>query len=306
MAKNKERYGVVDIGSNTMRFNVYNIYGDKFKVISSKKTFAGLSSYVEDNLMTQAGIDKISKVLKKFNSLGEELNVEKMYIFATAAIRNISNSAEVLDEVRDKTGLNLTLLSGRMEGFCDFLGVKLENNIEHGYILDIGGGSTELIYVSDGEYVDSISIDDGSLSIYKKFVSGILPTEEEYRNIEKYVLQKITSQGYPKIEGELLYGVGGTIRATGNISQEYFHLSTNKFVTLEQVDELINLMIKNDSKLIHTILQVTPERIHTQVCGMIVLKNMMKLLGINDISICKNGVREGYLYLKQKEIDHAK
>lgn len=300
--EDNKMYGVIDIGSNTVRFNIYKDNKNKYRVVSGKKTFAGLSSYVEDNLMTEAGINKVIKILNKFKKTISDLNIKEYYIFATAAIRNVDNSTDVLSRIREETGLDVTLLSGKMEGFCDFLGLSIDIDIEEGYIIDIGGGSTEIILVNQSEYVDSVSIPEGSLSLFKKYVSGVIPTMENYYEIESHITKLLKDYPIPMVKTVNLYGIGGTVRATGNISQEFFSKYTNRHINLNEVDELIVRFIKNDPRLLRTTLQVTPERIHTQVPGMIILKRVMRMFNIGEIDISKNGVKEGYLYLKQKEI----
>lgn len=296
-----KKYGVVDIGSNTIRFNIYKDNGKTFKVISSKKTFAGLSSYVEDDKLQASGIKKIIKNLKKFKDIASELMVDEMYIFATASIRNVKNHKEVLEQVKNETSISIDLVSGEKEGYCGFLGVSQEKDIDSGYIIDIGGGSTEIISFKKGKYQSSISMPLGSLSTYRKFVGDIIPTHDEEKNIIAYVeemLAKFDSDIY-KIKDASLYGIGGTIRASGNIAQEYLDLSDNKIIATEDVKVLISQSIDKNSNLLKTSLKVAPERIHTQVPGMIILSECMKYLDINTIQICKNGVREGYLFLEK-------
>ncbi|MDO5040719.1 MAG: hypothetical protein Q4D95_01370 [Peptoniphilus sp.] len=295
-------YGIVDIGSNTIRFNIYNDNKGKYRVVSSKKTFAGLSSYVEDNKMTEEGIKKVVKILNKFKKTIEDLSIDEYYIFATAAIRNVENSTYVLSRIRKETNLDLTLLSGKMEGFCDFLGVKADIDIKDGYILDIGGGSTEIILVQGGEYIDSISLPEGSLSLFKKNVRGIVPSLNEYYSMQYQVSNLLMECPIPVVNTRNMYGVGGTIRAAGNITQELHSKDNNKNITLNEVEDLTLRLIKQDRETLRVTLQVTPERIHTQVPGMVILTEVMKMFNIGEVEISKNGVREGYLYLKQKEI----
>lgn len=306
MSTEIRKYAVIDIGSNTIRFNIYKMNKKKYKTISTKKTFAGLSSYVEDDIMSDFGINKAIKILKKYKKIMNEFEIEDYFVFATAAIRNAKNSKDIIKRLEDETSFKLDLLSGKMEGFCDYHGLLMERDIkgEDAYIVDIGGGSTEIIYIKDGEYVDSISLPEGSLSIYKKNVASIIPTFEESYIIEEQVTKLLKE--YPiKIEKvDKLYGIGGTIRASGNISQEFYGKDTNKHVSDQELEKLILGFINNDPNLLKKTLQIVPERIHTQVTGMLILRRVLKLLDIKDIDISKNGVREGYLNLKLKEISY--
>ncbi|WBW49836.1 hypothetical protein O6R05_07490 [Peptoniphilus equinus] len=296
-----KKYGVVDIGSNTIRFNIYRDNSKSYKVISSKKTFAGLSSYVDDegNLDPQ-GIKKIKKNINKFQDIAEEFGVDEMYIFATASVRNVNNAAQILKTIKAETGVTIDLLSGEAEGEAGFYGVKLSTELDRGYILDIGGGSTEIISFKDGAYSSSISLPIGSLSSYKTFVTGIVPTKEEVQQIRAYIRGAllIEDRRIAKITDAKLYGIGGTIRATGNIGEEYT-AHTDRCTDRATVEELITGLVNQDKDLIRCTLKVTPERIHTQVPGMVLLSECMNYLGMDTIEISKNGVREGYLYLQK-------
>jgi exopolyphosphatase/guanosine-5'-triphosphate,3'-diphosphate pyrophosphatase len=306
MSINERKYAVIDIGSNTIRFNIYKMNKKNYKTISTKKTFAGLSSYVENDVMNEFGVNKLIKVLKKYQKIINEFEIEDYFVFATAAVRNAKNSDDILKRVEKETSLKPHLLSGKMEGFCDYYGLLMERDIdgEDAYIVDIGGGSTEIIYIKDGEYIDSISIPEGSLSLYKKNVASIIPTFEESYIIEEQVTRLLKEYPINIEKVDKLYGIGGTIRASGNIAQEFYKKDSNKHVSDEELEKLILGYINNDPNLLKTTLQVVPERIHTQVTGMLILRRVLKLLGIKDIDISKNGVREGYLNIKLKGISY--
>ncbi|MGO1580548.1 MAG: Ppx/GppA phosphatase family protein [Peptoniphilaceae bacterium] len=296
------RFGVIDIGSNTIRFNMYREQKKKYKVISSKKTFAGLSSYVEEDELSKAGIKKVIKILKKFKGIIEEFDLDETYIFATAAIRNVSNSKEVVEEIKEATGLDINVLSGELESYCDFLGASLEKDIEEGYIIDIGGGSTEIILINKGKYNDSVSIKEGSLSLFKKFVSEIIPSPQEVDSMRYYIANILNDYPIPVYKTNNFYGIGGTVRASGNIAQEVFEKDTNKHIYVTDAQNLIEKFVNRDSKTLHKALQVSPDRIHTQVPGMIILDEIMRRLNMGEVEICKNGAREGYIYLRREEM----
>ncbi len=296
-----DRYAVIDIGSNTVRFNIYKQTSKSYKSIFNKKNFAGLRSYVVDNMMSEAGVSKLIKILSKFDKIISDLGVKEKYIFATASIRNIENSDYVLRKVKKETGLKVELLSGEQECYCDYLGVRDEVIVESGYIVDIGGGSAEIILIKDGGYYKGVSIPEGSLSLYTKFVSGVIPTGEECKTMINHVRKILKENEMAKLSTEDVYGIGGTVRACGNIVQEVYDKEDNKSADILQIKEIISKYIDGDQVVIKKSLQVTPERIHTQVPGMIILSELMMYYGLKNLTVCKNGVREGYLYYRRKD-----
>ena len=88
-------YAVIDIGSTTIRMAIYEILDNKLNLIHKRKYTVGLASYVKDNVMEQAGIDKACEILNSFKSFLTSFNIENVSAFTTAALRNAQNSKEL-------------------------------------------------------------------------------------------------------------------------------------------------------------------------------------------------------------------
>ena len=108
-------YTIVDVGSNTIRMNVYDIRDDKLRLLFSKKATAGLASYVKDKRMSAAGVDRVVEVLEDFQETLANLNIPEMHVCATASLRNVENSSEAVAEIERRTGVHVQVLSGREE-----------------------------------------------------------------------------------------------------------------------------------------------------------------------------------------------
>ena len=146
-------YAIIDIGSNTIRLNVYQVEEDGaiHSIFQSKET-AGLAGYVrEDGSMSREGLDRAADALLRFRSILDALHIENRAVFATASLRNITNSEEAVFQLQERTGLMIRLLSGREEAILDYVGATsgMEER-EQGMVLDIGGGSTEWVCFSQG------------------------------------------------------------------------------------------------------------------------------------------------------------
>lgn len=108
-------YAIIDIGSNTIRLNVYQVEEDGaiHSIFQSKET-AGLAGYVqEDGSMSREGLDRAADALLRFRSILDALHIENRAVFATASLRNITNSEEAVFQLQERTGLMIRLLSGR-------------------------------------------------------------------------------------------------------------------------------------------------------------------------------------------------
>jgi exopolyphosphatase/guanosine-5'-triphosphate,3'-diphosphate pyrophosphatase len=290
-------YAVIDIGSNTIRLSVYDIHDREIKPMFNRKKMSALISYVDENgCMTDQGIQKAVSVLSGFKKIIENTNIEHVYPFATASFRNIRNRKRVLAEIKENTGYDIDVISGEEEGICGFVGSAYHVELDSGLLVDIGGGSTELVFYKDRKICSAYSIPMGSLSLFANFVSGLIPTKDESHMIKKYVREQLkTVEPLRGVPSAILCGVGGTSRAACKLVNDYFDLPlSNRSMGPDQMKRLVKSFY-HEADGIDRILRVVPERIHTIIPGMLLLRTIAKYYGCEKIIVSEYGVREGYL-----------
>ena len=296
-------YAIVDVGSNTVRLNIYKLEYGNLSLVLNKKESVGLASYVKNGQMMPSGINRVSQVLLDFKTLLDDLQIENVNVFATAALRNAKNSKAAVAEVEKRAGVKVQVISGETEAELDFIGASHAVEVTDGLLVDIGGGSTELVPYKKGKMKEAISIPLGSLNTRDKFVSGILPDKAERKAIKKAVLSEIDK--YPDIaKGNypIICGVGGTCRAANKLNIDMFRLplenSTIKFPNLKRMIRILENKEK-DAVSVETLdimLRVVPDRVRTLLPGMIVLETIAKHFGTEAIEVTNAGVRDGFLY----------
>lgn len=296
-------YGIVDVGSNTVRMNIYKVEGDKMGVVLSKKEAVGLASYVKNGIMTAEGINRVCEVLADFRTLARDLAIEKFYVFATAALRNCSNSLTAVDEIMERTGIDVHVISGESEAELDFVGASKSTELKDGLLIDIGGGSTELVVYRKGVIRKKISLPLGSLNTYDQFVANLLPNRRERKAIKQAVLNELNkdpdlSHGkYP-----VVCGVGGTARAAARLNNNLFQLPVkNMRIKAPNIKKMIKLFENEEGESIpvetmEVLLKLVPDRARTIVPGMIVLNTLLKHFDTEWIEVTRAGARDGYLY----------
>ncbi len=290
------RYAIVDIGSNTIRMNVYDIQDNVISQMFSKKTVAGLSSYITDGNLTPKGIQKASKILSSYRKIAELLGAEKFLPFATASLRNISNAQAAVDAINQTTGVSIDLVPGRLEAIYGYQGLVLGNKVDSGVLFDIGGGSTEVIHILDGEVQRAESIPLGSLNVFTTLMKGLTPTKKETAKIKAAVHSYLDAAGISKDRHyPVIYGIGGTARACGNVCQEYLGLPNHRVIPYQALRTLIRALCNDDKYALRTLLQIVPERIHTLTPGMLIIQTLCDRFSAEEIRVGKNGVREGYM-----------
>lgn len=295
--KSIEKCAIIDIGSNTIRMNIYEVDDGAINKLLSKKKMLGMSNYVEDDKLTDKGIKKCIKVLADYKDALEKMHIEEIYPFGTAGIRNIKNSDEVIQRIADSTSIKIDLISGESEADCVYRGVSSIYDATNCGIVDIGGGSTEIIIVEDGNVKNEISMPIGSLNLHHSYINTtIFPQKDEVKEIKRHIRSVMNDYKIFKLpKGMKFYGVGGSIRAAGEIAEEYFGLDDDEHFSKEHVKGIIDKIMEKDTEILRVMLKECPDRIHTQTPGMLILNELMKELKIDSISVSAAGVREGYI-----------
>ncbi len=291
---------IIDLGSNTVRLSIYEWKNSSFTHLMSKKEMVGLASYIDNKKMSEDGILKACKTIKRFQSILSGFHIEDVHVFATAPLRNITNTQEIIERIYEECHIRVDAISGEEEARLDFFGAKSTIEDESGLIIDIGGGSTEVVYYEDGAIIQAVSINEGSLSLFHKYVEGLFPTKDEENQIKKVIKELFKDSHFDtSVDVKKVVGVGGTIRASyrhyGALISE---ISETKSYPSSHLKKLIK-EIKNCSKQeLGKLLKNSPERIHTILPGLIILETIVKQFNVEMICISEFGVREGYFQQK--------
>ena len=299
-------YGIIDIGSNTIRMTIYQVEHLKSRVLLHKKDATGLVSYRENGKLSEMGINKACYVLSGYRSILDNFHIEQKYAFATAAFRHISNTIEALDEIEMRTGLKIEVISGEEEGKMSFIGANRLHGLSNGMLIDIGGGSTELVIYQAGKFQKAMSLSIGSLNAYQEYVGDLHPTKAEKKKIEQAVLTQLAQsndQDFQQGVYELGCGVGGTVRAVSKLKQDLIQdaglYNELKAVDVETVTEyLMQEKDKAPRQVLDVIAKIAPYRMRTLMPGLIILNTLLKHYHNDRLKVSMSGVREGYLYSK--------
>lgn len=290
---------LVDLGSNTVRLSVYQVFEDgSFSLLFSEKETAGLVNYITDKHMSVEGFDKACDVINDFKRLMAQFDISELNIFATASLRNISNRDEALAYIKEKTGESINIVSGKEEAELGYYGAISETALNSGIIFDIGGGSTEIVRFDGKSIITADSYEIGSLNLFTAFVKNIWPSKSELKNIKERA-KAVLSPAVPDISCNTICGIGGTNRALLSLANAYFKKPQgNRTITSAEFKKLKKVILKKDDVSKKLILKNCPDRIHTIIPGMLITNEIIKKLKADKIIISRNGVREGYLCQK--------
>lgn len=290
------KYSVIDIGSNSMRLTVYSVSKDSFTILFKEKIMAGLAGYIRDGVLLPEGIQQARSGLASFRRTLQQLEITGISAFATASLRNIQNTTQAADALSQSLGQPIEVLSGEEEARYGYLGAMEDLSLDSGLFVDIGGASTELVQFSQGTLRSAVSLPVGSLKLYRDCVKGILPGDGSRRRIREHLRQEFAPIA-PGIQPcRQIAGVGGTARAVLKLARLVFRLpESSRTVPAPQLEELYRLLRPADKRAIDLILRGAPERIHTLMPGLMILRHVVRAYQAEEIIVSRFGVREGFL-----------
>ena len=278
--------GIVDLGSNTIRLSIYHCDKDQFRLLMHKKTMAGLAGYVQEGVLSDSGILVACRTLAGYRALLDNFNVSHLHVFATASLRNIFNTAEAVEAIRDVTGIQVEVLSGDEEAALSFRGAVLPGGVSTGVLADIGGGSFELVRYEDMTITSACSLPVGSL----------FPTADECRRMRHFVHEQLEKAGASQIQRKHLCGVGGTVRAVAKLCNDVYGRDPElRTMSAQELKDLYKLLKKGGRDTLRQLLRSAPDRVHTLLPGLIILNAIVKTCGVETVVASAAGVREGYL-----------
>ncbi|MBO5650788.1 MAG: exopolyphosphatase [Selenomonas sp.] len=294
-------HGIIDIGSNTIRMAVYLIEGGHFEQLMKQKNTVGLASYVEDGIMQPEGIDRAVETLLEYRKFLQCFKITQVAAFTTAALRNAKNSQQAVGEIESRTGIKIQVISGDEEATLDFIGATHSLNNASGLLIDIGGGSTEIVTYRDRQIQYKTSLPLGSLGFAKKYVSGILPTMQECMDMHGEAEATIgAASDFLSISEAEIVGIGGTFKGACALNNEVFNLpAVNRRLETKNIRTLISTFVSDmgmTQKMAVTLMRSVPERLRTIIPGLIIASVLSRRFQSQWITYSDSGVREGYIY----------
>ncbi len=281
--------GVIDIGSNTIVLNIYELKENIPIVTFHESNATHLVGYIENKVMKEEGILKACEVLKHYVSILKEKNIESYKAFITEPARNITNKEEMLNAF-SSCDLEVIALTGEEEAEYDYLGSKLidSSSIHTGNAFDIGGGSTELVSFKDNVILEAISIPVGCVRLSKEPVKASLT--------DNY-MQEAFNQ-YPKLQevsSETIIGIGGTARATLKLYKHVYQSDSNN-IEVEKLIPIYTALMNQDEDMINKMkASVDKGRQPVYLSGLNMLMSIVKAYKVKHIFISSGCVREGFL-----------
>lgn len=228
MSDTRNRLGVIDIGSNSIRLIIYEAGNDRTcrMVHKAKETVRLGVNRDEHGNMTEDDIWTVIPVLQRFKDICTANRTSHIRAVATAAVRQSANTAEITALWERETGISVQVLTGEEEAYFGFLGVtrSLPARIQEGFIVDIGGGSTEISYFKGDELLHSTSLPCGAVNMTNQNGGKDSWSDEIKEQLAQQIRKQLQEHPWTAAHPELpLIGLGGGIRALARMERERRH-----------------------------------------------------------------------------------
>ncbi|PAF51361.1 hypothetical protein BKH43_01600 [Helicobacter sp. 13S00401-1] len=287
---------VIDIGSNsarmaifkkTSRFGFHLLYELKAKVRISS------GSYEHEAYLQDDAINRALKALCEFDKISKSYGARKMFCVATSATRDAPNKNVFLKKVKELTGIKIKVIPGPKEAYFGALACANLLHTNTGITMDIGGGSTELAYIDEGNIKSLLSLNLGSIRLKELYFD-----EGDIEGAKKYVKEYI-SKNMDSLKGiniKKCFGIGGSIRSLAkciikntNYCFDSLHGYENSSeVFIEYCEKILHA---SDSELLE--LNIDAARLDSIRPGVLILATLLKMLNIKSVIVSGVGVREG-------------
>src|SRR5918999_3802384 len=182
------RVAAIDLGTNTTRLLVADVDGDVQEVVRHTRITRLGEGVDERRRLLPVAIARVRNCLSDYRRELEALGAERTLLIATSAVRDAENGEAFLGEIEWSYGFTTRLLDGAEEAAMMYRGVTAGRPpVEDTLLVDIGGGSTELVLGADGGPRSSVSLDIGCVRVTERFLGSDPPSRPELAGAAAYV-----------------------------------------------------------------------------------------------------------------------
>ena len=299
------RLGVLDVGSNTIHLLVVDAHqgGHPDPVRSHKEVLRLSELLLPDGSLGEHGTDVLVGAVTAARKAAAEEGVADLVAFATSAVRDATDSAEVLTAVRERSGVDLLVLPGEDEARLTFLAVRRWFGWSSGRLLclDIGGGSLELAAGLHEEPEVALSLPLGAGRLTRERLSADPPSPKDVRAVRAYARKQLEA-----VRAELLGGgevdrgvvTSKTFRSLARLDGAAPYAQGPRVprrLRRSGLERIVRQLTPMTAAERAELPGVSPSRAYQLLAGAIVAHEALDVLGLREVSVCPWALREGVI-----------
>ena len=299
-----EKIGIIDLGSNSARLVIVNLFADGyFMVVDELKESVRLGQDMErDGFLNPARLAETIKTLKMFRKLCDVSGVTRIIAVATEAVRRAKNQRSFLDEIQATCGIKIRVLTAEEEAIYVYRGVINTMDIPKGIVLEIGGGSTKIVYYNRRNLLNYVTLPFGAVTLTGMFSGEGVKPEEQALKIEEFFTRQLEKVEWLKeVDPDAqMIGVGGSFRNLFKITKmvhkypldtvHNYKMQTEDFIPVYDMIKVLDLDKKKKIKGLST------ERADILPAALAVINSFIKYMGVEQFTLSGAGLREGIMF----------
>jgi exopolyphosphatase/guanosine-5'-triphosphate,3'-diphosphate pyrophosphatase len=290
------RLAAIDIGSNAARLLISDVIPgpqavpEFIKVVLVRVPLRLGFDVFDKGEISAAKVEKIIKTVKSYKLLLDVYEVKHLKACATSAMRDATNAADILKKVKTETGIKIHIITGQEEASFIYENHIADNmNKDESYLyIDVGGGSTELTFFSDGKLIFKESFNIGTIRLLKNLVS-----EAIWDDMKEFIRKK--TKGYHHVTA---IGSGGNINKIFSISKRKEGKPLNLELLRDYFKEFSNLSLTQRISLY----KFHEDRADVIVPALLIYINVMRWADAEEIYVPKIGLADGLIHTLYEEV----
>lgn len=299
-----KRIAIIDLGTNTCNLLIAEYRDKTYQILYQGKEVVKLGKDgIDKDLLTTDGLERAILAIQKHQKQIRNYQTTTVITLATSAIREARNSDWFQQEIKEKTGIEILIISGEKEAGLIFKGVKLAfSEIEnHSLILDIGGGSNEFIHTEKGESIWTQSFPLGMARVIERFPPSDPITPEEILQINNYFDRGLDSlwKRTKNIGITNLVGCSGAFDTLVDLIDQTdpgSKIRIRQEVKIDDFERIYQILIKSTTEDRKKMKGLESLRIEMIVPSVLFIKLVIDRLNIQKIYQTDYALREGILY----------
>lgn len=291
----------IDVGSNGIRLIVGKVNGDRnMQILENIREAVRLGQDVfTQSVIAEETIDKAAEAFARFKSVIAAHDVKWTKAIATSAVREAQNKDLFIDRMEQASGITINVVDGEEEAVLIHLAVASKINLKNkrAILVDIGGGSTEVTLVADGQILSTESYRMGTVRLLQLLEEKKHGEKKFSQLVREYVdaTQKRMKKELGAEKIDLCVGTGGNIEALGALRVQLFGKDRNDIVQADELDALVRkLQSMTYEERIRQLL-LRPDRADVIVPASIVIQKLVKRAGVDELHIPSVGLKDGLL-----------
>ncbi len=307
----------IDIGTNSLRLLVAEIGDNTFRELHSERTITRLGQDLDrTGMLSREAEERSLAGLADFAAHIPLFSTFRTAAVGTSALRNAANAAEFIKEVKARTGLDITVITGEEEARLTLMGVGRVlkgHSLESALVVDIGGGSTELILTRPGSACVAMSLPLGAVYLTERFIKHDPPPDDELAKLRDAVRDELGQVDrivpVPKGNG-ICAGTAGTITTLAAMDQRLARYEPNKItnhvLTRRSIDAIVRTLVMSTFEERRGIAGLEAGREDIILAGAIITQEILEWCGCEKMLVSDWGLREGIILDLYEKLTRSK